>query len=823
MGEVYKARDTRLGREVAVKVAAGEFSKRFEREARAISALNHPNICTLYDVGPNYLVMELVEGTTLRGPMPIEDALRAARQIAEALEAAHEKGITHRDLKPGNIKVTPNGRVKVLDFGLAKVDSVTPTDLEDSPTLSLAVTTPGVILGTPAYMSPEQARGIAVDKRTDIWAFGVVLFEMLTGRELFTGQSTTDILAAVVRANPDFSALPALTPEPIRRLLKRCLEKDPKNRLPDIGVARMEIDDATATPQAHAAVPTTRRRHVAPWAVAIFAVLGLAVFSWYSLRAQPEIRWTGTRFDGPAIAWGPRISPDGQLVAFLAMDNRLTQVAVMKPDTGNWTLLTHDRTRGQVSNLCWSLDGSKLFFDRSDGIYSIPVLGGNEQLVVEDAGNPEVLRDGSLVIQRLNSERNNQLYRYWPESGRVKPLNAVLSGLAIARATTDGDRIVFVGKPLGNLQAPAQLFAMELSSEKLSRLAPEASLIISEPTAIAPSADGLSVLVSVDAGDAKHIVSVPLDGGSELRTLMTVTNTPYYIEAGSDGSVFLDQWDRPIEAFRVSPEGGEPEQIGTLPPYPDFPGSQALPLPDGLFLVNSRTGGRERLLLMHPGKKLTPFVDTQEETAMPSSIVGQTHVAFLIGPKERKTIALASLADRRITRRLEGSKGAAIDSMVAAADGQTIYYTASGSVWMIPVSDGQPKRIRNGDSVTLNPYRQELIVRLTEQEGMRLVRQPLAGGTESQILLEGNIRIPSVPLYPNAVGKDGRIVSSMVSPDSWFSTVGLIDPKTGRVQVIRFDYDADMSGGWGSDGKLVIVAKPLRVSVWRFRPETHSP
>ena len=823
MGEVYKARDTRLGREVAVKVAAGEFSKRFEREARAISALNHPNICTLYDVGPNYLVMELVEGTTLRGPMPIEDALRAARQIAEALEAAHEKGITHRDLKPGNIKVTPNGRVKVLDFGLAKVDSVTPTDLEDSPTLSLAVTTPGVILGTPAYMSPEQARGIAVDKRTDIWAFGVVLFEMLTGRELFTGQSTTDILAAVVRANPDFSALPALTPEPIRRLLKRCLEKDPKNRLPDIGVARMEIDDATATPQAHAAVPTTRRRHVAPWAVAIFAVLGLAVFSWYSLRAQPEIRWTGTRFDGPAIAWGPRISPDGQLVAFLAMDNRLTQVAVMKPDTGNWTLLTQDRTRGQVSNLCWSLDGSKLFFDRSDGIYSIPVLGGNEQLVVEDAGNPEVLRDGSLVIQRLNSERNNQLYRYWPESGRVKPLNAVLSGLAIARATTDGDRIVFVGKPLGNLQAPAQLFAMELSSEKLSRLAPEASLIISEPTAIAPSADGLSVLVSVDAGDAKHIVSVPLDGGSELRTLMTVTNTPYYIEAGSDGSVFLDQWDRPIEAFRVSPEGGEPEQIGTLPPYPDFPGSQALPLPDGLFLVNSRTGGRERLLLMHPGKKLTPFVDTQEETAMPSSIVGQTHVAFLIGPKERKTIALASLADRRITRRLEGSKGAAIDSMVAAADGQTIYYTASGSVWMIPVSDGQPKRIRNGDSVTLNPYRQELIVRLTEQEGMRLVRQPLAGGTESQILLEGNIRIPSVPLYPNAVGKDGRIVSSMVSPDSWFSTVGLIDPKTGRVQVIRFDYNADMSGGWGSDGKLVIVAKPLRVSMWRFRPETHSP
>src|SRR5262245_27926173 len=265
MGEVYKARDTRLGREVAVKVAAEEFSERFEREARAISALNHPHICTLYDVGPNYLVMELVEGTTLRGPMAMEDALAAARQIAEALEAAHEKGITHRDLKPGNIKITPDGRVKVLDFGLAKVDSDTQPDFENSPTLSFAATHAGVILGTAAYMSPEQARGMAVGKRADIWAFGVVLFEMLTGKQLFTGQSTTDILATVIRADPDFSALPAITPAPIRRLLKRCLEKDPKNRLPDIGVARMEIDDALANPAADIAVPAARAgsRHFA--------------------------------------------------------------------------------------------------------------------------------------------------------------------------------------------------------------------------------------------------------------------------------------------------------------------------------------------------------------------------------------------------------------------------------------------------------------------------------------------------------------------------------------------------------------------------------
>jgi hypothetical protein len=401
----------------------------------------------------------------------------------------------------------------------------------------------------------------------------------------------------------------------------------------------------------------------------------------------------------------------------------------------------------------------------------------------------------------------------------MKPLNAVLNGLAIARATPAGNRIVFVGNPIDNPHAPAQLYAMELSSDKLSRLAPDASLIISEPTAIAPTADGKSVLVSVDAGDAKHIMSVPLNGGSELRTLMTVTNSTFYIEAGSDGSVYLDLWDRPIEALRVSPEGGEPEQIGTLPPFPDFPGSQAVPLPDGLFLVNSRTNGRDRLLLMHPGNELTPFVDTQEETAMPSSMVGQTHVAFLIGPKERRTIALASLEDRRITRRLEGTKGAAISSMVASADGQTIYYTAAGAVWKIPVVDGQPLRIRDGDSVTLHPDQQELIVSLTEKEGVRLVRQPLAGGKESSVLLGGNIQLAEQPLYPNAVGKDGRIVASLLSPASWFSHVGLIEPKTGRVQIIRLN--ADLSGGWGSDGNLVIVSKPVRVSVWRFRPETN--
>ena len=220
MGEVYRARDTRLGRDVAVKVSAEQFSDRFEREARAIATLNHPNICTLHDVGPNYLVMELIEGPTLadriqQGAIPLDEALAIAAKIADALEAAHEKGIVHRDLKPGNIKLKPDGSVKVLDFGLAKVAeaAAAASSPEASPTISMAATQAGVILGTAAYMSPEQARAKPVDKRADIWAFGAVLYELLTGNMLYGGETISDCMAAVLTREPDWALLPKETPQ----------------------------------------------------------------------------------------------------------------------------------------------------------------------------------------------------------------------------------------------------------------------------------------------------------------------------------------------------------------------------------------------------------------------------------------------------------------------------------------------------------------------------------------------------------------------------------------------------------------------------------
>src|SRR3984893_6934682 len=231
MGEVYRALDPRMGREVAIKVSAERFSDRFEREVRAVAALNHPNICHLYDVGPNYLVMELVEGESLKGPLPEEMALGYARQIAAALEEAHGKGIVHRDLKPANIKITADRTVKVLDFGLAKIADAPETQSENSPTLSMAATQAGMVLGTAAYMSPEQARGKKVDKRADIWAFGVVFYEMLSGDRLFGGDTIADTLIDVATRQPDWDRVPAS----LLALLQKCLEKDPKKRRRKIG------------------------------------------------------------------------------------------------------------------------------------------------------------------------------------------------------------------------------------------------------------------------------------------------------------------------------------------------------------------------------------------------------------------------------------------------------------------------------------------------------------------------------------------------------------------------------------------------------------
>src|SRR3989441_6929255 len=291
MGEVYRARDTKLKRDVAIKILPEEFSRdpdrvgRFQREAEVLALLNHPHIAAIYSLeeanGSRFLVLELVEGQTLadrlkRGPLPMDEALTVAKHICEAIEAAHEKGIIHRDLKPANIKITSDGIVKVLDFGLAKVREAEAhaSDLSNSPTLMTARSTPGIILGTAAYMSPEQAKGQEANRTSDVWAFGCVLYEMLTGRAPFEGDTMSELFGGILKAEPDCSRLPAETPEHIRRLLRRCLQQDRRLRLQHIGDARVEIEEPQS-PVAPQLVP--RRRERLAWITTLLVVTSLAV------------------------------------------------------------------------------------------------------------------------------------------------------------------------------------------------------------------------------------------------------------------------------------------------------------------------------------------------------------------------------------------------------------------------------------------------------------------------------------------------------------------------------------------------------------------
>jgi serine/threonine-protein kinase len=385
MGEVYRARDPRMGREVAIKISAERFSDRFEREVRAVAALNHPNICQIYDVGPNYLVMELIEGPTLvdrikQGAIPLDEALTIAHQIADALEAAHEKGIVHRDLKPANVKIKPDGLVKVLDFGLAKITepSAPPDNPEISPTLTIEATRMGQILGTAAYMAPEQARGKAVDKRADIWAFGVVLYEMLTGRRLFQGETISDTLAGVLAKEPDFERVPAK----VQRLLQSCLQKESKQRLRDIADAWRLLEDAPIRPVAKPRLS---------WILAAAFAFAFAVALWAPWRS------TVARFEHPPV------SLDLDLGADVSLGSSIGPAVILSPDGTRLVFVSkgHDGlsrlfTRGLKQPkpiVLAKTEGAYSPFFSPDGQWLGFFAGGKLKKTRIDGGDPIVLCD----------------------------------------------------------------------------------------------------------------------------------------------------------------------------------------------------------------------------------------------------------------------------------------------------------------------------------------------------------------------------------------------------------------------------------------------
>ncbi len=458
MGEVYRAEDTNLSRDVAIKVLPEQFTKdpqrlaRFEREAKLLAQLNHPNIAAIHSFehadDVHFLVLELVEGETLaervaKGPLPVEEALEVCRQIAEGVEAAHEKGVIHRDLKPANVKVTPEGKVKILDFGLAKAfEAETPvTDISQSPTLTEEMTRAGVILGTAAYMSPEQARGKPVDKRSDVFAFGCVLYELLTGKRAFEGETITETIAAILKSEPDWGGLPQDTSKGVHKLLQRSLVKDPDRRFRDIEYAKIEIADALAEPTAEAVTDVSVSGHLTtwkraiPWSIAVVIAL-IAVVGFWSLTRpipQPITRFSIAPPPAAELLTVSRglgtnqivVSPDGRHIIYAAVSSEGTLQLYMH-STDAFTASPIPGTANPGGFVFFSPDGKSIGFFAGGKLKKTSLAGGSP-ITLCDA--PSGARSGDwfedTIVFTATFDSGQGLYRVSANGGEPEMLAPV--------------------------------------------------------------------------------------------------------------------------------------------------------------------------------------------------------------------------------------------------------------------------------------------------------------------------------------------------------------------------------------------------------------
>ena len=572
MGEVFRAIDTRLPREVAIKTSKQEFSERFAREAKVIASLNHPNICTLFDVGPNYLVMEMIEGPTLSermkdGPLNLETTAGIMRQVADALDYAHEKGVVHRDLKPGNIKIRPDGVVKVLDFGLAKVGSAagSSSDPEHSPTMTLGVTQAGVVLGTAAYMSPEQATGKPVDKRADVWAFGVVFYEMLTGARMHTGDSVQEIMASVLKDEPDLTKVPAQA----HRLLKRCLEKDPNKRLRHVGDVMALLDDPPSGSQSAIAAPRlepAKKKWLWPAVAAGVVLAGTALALWAPWRT-PTGPTQAVRFEvGPAekmtfiVGGSMAVSPDGRWMVFPATgEDGATRYYLRSLDGVEVRPLPG--TEGTIlPPVAWSYDSRWVLFASGGKIKKIDIQGGPPQNLADFAGGLNGAgwnSDGVIVAGTANN--GNPIFRVPATGGQATPLTALAPGETShiwPQFLPDGKHFLYervsndtakTGVYIGSIDAQPNQQSMQrlLASDRQAYYAPSPSagtghlIFMRQTTLMAQPFDPDKMTLS---GEATAVADGIDSFAARNYGLFSVSNTGTLVYRGGAGAQTVLTW-----------------------------------------------------------------------------------------------------------------------------------------------------------------------------------------------------------------------------------------------------------------------------------------
>ena len=726
MGEVYRARDLKLGRDVAIKVLPDAFARdqerlaRFEREARTLAALNHPNIAIIHGLEDGVvkaLVMELVEGPTLadrivHGPVPPSEVLSIARQIVDALDAAHERGIVHRDLKPANIKVTPEGVVKVLDFGLAKAAEDPVHDVTQSPTLTAVHTRDGVILGSAAYMSPEQARGAMVDKRSDIWAFGCVLYEMLTGRAVFGKDTLSDTLVAILDREPEWTALPSNTPAAMQALMRRCLEKDQRRRLRDIGDARSDLD--APSPVAAKTVPAEHSRPLLPWLIAAVLLSALAGTSWAwwstSRAPAPVAAPSFTRMlrvtSGPAREFGPVISPDGKWVAYLSNEGGTQNVWVKFLAGGEAVNLTGAlgfdiSASAAIGGLEVSPDGSRLaVMARPRGsstnfaTYEIPApLPGAPRALLDPgflgmrwspdgtritfiragstAGDAVWVADGDGTNRRELVPASGGMHMHWlswARDGFIYYMRPVMAGFNTAQ--TEIQRVAEKG-------GSPEPVVTTLKRAMFPLLLPGGGLVYSA------DANGVDLGMWWRSGNTVMPLTFGLGDYAEPRV-------------SADGRVLVaTRYENYQALVRVETSGPQTGRITSL--TSGFGGDldpHAGPAATRVVFSSSRAGGRHLWTANLDGTDVRPLTSGTAHDDRPAlSPDGQT-VAFVSDRSGQLAIWLIAAAGGSPRKLVNASP---VSSLSWSRDGTTIVYAASAGtwpgLWSVTVADGQVRQI----------------------------------------------------------------------------------------------------------------------------------